>query len=235
MQINGDYGSYSHTSYDRNHNHHITQCLHEEKQEQHKEAAAGIKKDTLVGEKGQENLKQEVAFTHAGAAKSSGGVRKGVGFLKGVWDSMGEETDGGEKSQSAFSAWNDYGGTKGIAAVTSAIKQAFSSRIINRWESVREKIRVSISSTLKRFGKGSEAFAALADPKGHFAEKREADKGLSEKKEKSAGGKAEVTEAAYQPDSHLMDSYNKTGGYCQLNENLTYQKNPPRKNPGRDL
>lgn len=233
MQIKGDYGSYSHTGYDRHHNHHITQCLHEEKREQHKEMAAGIRKDTFAEEKGQETLKKEPVFTHARPEKYSGTIRKGVGFLKGVWDNMGEETDGAKKSRSAFSAWNDSDGVKGIAAVTSAIRQVFPGRIINRWEKVREKIKVSISSTLKRFGKGSEAFGALTDPKGHFAEKRETDKSLSERKEKDVRKTERVAEAPYQPDSHLMDSYNKRGAYCQLNENLTYQKNSSHKNlPG---
>lgn len=202
MQIQSDYNSYSGISYEQKHNHHITQCLHEEQQAHNKAAAsaAGSRKDTLPSGKSRNDLKEESTYIHEEAGRGPVGKKKGKGFVKGLWESLGEET------------------------VSSAIKQIFPYRIINKWENVREKIKVSVSTALKRFGREGAAFGALTDPKGHFRRKREADKQLEENKEKGTRQKEGAIPAAFLSDSHLMDSYSKTGAYCRLNENLTYQK-----------
>lgn len=222
MQIQSDYNSYSGTGYEQKHDHHITKCLHEEQQEYNKAAAAGIRKDAFSAEKSRKDLKKEITFTHEEARKQSVGTKKGKGFVKGLWDSLGEE--GENDRQGIFSSGGSHMGTRGIDAVSSAIKQIFPYRIINKWENVREKIRVSVSTALKRFGKDGAAFGALTDPKGHFTGKREADKQLEEDKEKDTRQKEGAIPTAFLSDSHLMDSYSKTGAYCRLNENLTYQK-----------
>lgn len=223
MQIQNDYNSYSNTGYEHRHKHHITKCLHEERQEQNKAAAAGIKKDAFTAETKKEDSQTEIVYTYKEEKKAASGMKKGIGFIRGIWDSMGEEGTG--ENRSVLSPFDSHDGIKGIEAVTSAVRQALSHRIVNRWESVREKIRTGISSTLKRFGRGGEAFGALTDPRGHFAGKREADKQTKESKERGTRQKEVSVSAAYMSDSHLMDSYSKTGAYCRINENLTYQKN----------
>ncbi len=222
MQIQSDYNSFSSTGYNQKHNHHITKCLHEEQSEQNKFGASGRKKDMVSADKSQEGFKQEIVYTHEEVQKSSGGVKKGMGFIKGIWDSMGDEKT--EEHKKISLSDSRYVGIRGIDAVSSAIKQIFPNRIVNKWESIREKIKVSISNTLKRFGKENEAFNALTDPKGRFTGKRETDRHLKESKEKSGREKEGEIPAALLSDSHLMDSYSKTGAYCRLNENLTYQK-----------
>lgn len=222
MKIQSNYNSYSGTGYEHNHTHHITKCLHEEKQEQHNGGAAGIKADSLsMGNPG-ESMKQETAYIQEEEQQHPVSKKKGMGLLKNIWDSMGDE--GEEARQGAFSSGSSPMGAKGIEALTSAMKQVFPYRIINKWKSVREKIKVGVNTALKRFGKGSTAFGALTDPRGHFTGKKETDKQLEESKEKGTRQKADPVSTVPLADSHLMDSYSKTGAYCRLNENLTYQK-----------
>ncbi|MDE7286107.1 MAG: hypothetical protein K2N55_04590, partial [Lachnospiraceae bacterium] len=46
-----------------------------------------------------------------------------------------------------------------------------------------------------------------------------------QKPENGTRRKVQDLRTAAMADTHLMDSYSKTGEYCRLNENLTYQKN----------
>lgn len=229
MQIQSDYNSYSSTGYEHKHTHHITKCLHEEKQEQHNGGAAGIKADSFSMENSRESMKQETVYVQGEEQKRTVSKKKGMGLLKEFWDAMGDE--GADDRQGVFSSGSSHVGVKGIDAVTSAIKQIFPYRIINKWESVREKIKVGVNTALKRFGKGSTAFGALTDPKGHFTGKKETGRQLEERKEKGTRQKEGPVPTVPLSDSHLMDSYSKTGAYCRLNENLTYQKKSASAKP----
>lgn len=203
MKIQGDYNSYSGTSYEHRHTQHITKHLQEKKQET--AYIQGEEQQRIVPEK------------------------KGMRLLKNFWDSMGDE--GEENRQGARSSGSGHMGVKGIEALTSAIKQMFPYRIINKWKSIREKIKVGVNTALKRFGKGSTAFGALTDLGGHFTGKKETDKQLEESKGKGTWQKADSVPTMPLADSHLMDSYSKTGAYCRLNENLTYQKKSTAAKP----
>ena len=221
MQIQGDYNSYSSSGYGHKHTHHITKCLHEEKKEQQNGGEAGIKADSFAADSSGKAVKQEMVYALGEEQKRTTLKKRGMGFVKNLWDAMGDE--GTDEQQREFLS-NGHAGMKGIDAVTSAIRQIFTYRIINKWEGVREKFKVSLSTALKHFGKGGTAFSALTDPKGHFTGKRETGRGLEENKEKGTRRNEDPVAAVPLSDSHLMDSYSKTGAYCRLNENLTYQK-----------
>ncbi|MDE7008885.1 MAG: hypothetical protein K2P07_12145, partial [Lachnospiraceae bacterium] len=47
---------------------------------------------------------------------------------------------------------------------------------------------------------------------------------IKKEDKKGTRGRKEEIITAQPADNHLMDSYSKTGNYCKLNENLTYQR-----------
>lgn len=232
MQIQSNYNSYSNTGYEQTHTHHITNCLHEEKTKRNNEGATGIKSDALKGDSYQSGLKPETVSLSQESNSSAVESKKGIGFLKAFWNSLGDEEK--EENQESLISSIRHSGLNGIAVVVSAIRQVISDRIISKWENVREKFKVSVKAAVKRFGEGSAAFGALTDPRGQSAGKNEADAQEQEERKKGAGSKEEPIDTAVLSDSHLMDSYSKTGAYCRLNENLTYQKKsaPPRPGDG---
>ena len=227
MQIQGNYNSYSSTGYEHKHNHHITNCLHEGQEKQLKDAAGGIMKDTFSGEKfsgdsGREDAKPEVTFTHTNPQKNISGEKKITSFLKGIWDAMGNE--GVKENQGIFSPDNERIDERNIDVSSSAVKQIFPYKIFSSLGNNREKLRVGISNTLKHFGRGGASFGALTNSGERFAGKRGDSKSLEESRKKGTRQKDGDIPTAFLQDSHLMDSYSKTGAYCRLNENLTYQK-----------
>ena len=119
-----------------------------------------------------------------------------------------------------------------IAEAVSAFQAAVSDRIAGRWGSVKEKIKVHIKSAFKHFGRNRD-FGTLSDPKGRSTGNREGQEPYDQKQGKGTRRKSPDLRTAAMADTHLMDSYSKTGEYCRLNENLTYQKNklaePPEK------
>lgn len=229
MQIRNDYNSYSGTGYQHSHTHHITECVHGEEQKKNDAGAMGMKQEAASYEKSNaqtEALSVNVVGdgTGKGADTRTGDFKAGVNFLKEAWDTLGKDSQSTQEgklpmhdSETAF--------RNGVNAVVSAIRQSLSYHIVNKWETLREKIKVSIHSSLKRFGKGSDAFAALADNGSQAAGEREMNRQQSmDKQVKGTRFRKEEIPTAYQTENHLMDSYTKNGEYCRLGENLTYQK-----------
>lgn len=231
MQIRGDYISYSNQNYD--HHHHITKCLHEDHHKQPEAGATGMKSETLSMQNAKEEMIQEPLNIYEDAKRlTSGNHKKGVGFFKGIWEAMGDEASG---SRPEISLWRrERIGTRVMAAVSAAVKLVIPYRVINSLADIREKIKTTARGALKRLGKKEEAFAALTDPKEHFTGKKGAEKRFQENKEKGTRTKDGAILSATMPDSHLMDSYSKTGAYCRLNENLTYQKKAALARPGKE-
>ena len=74
------------------------------------------------------------------------------------------------------------------------------------------------------FRRENDAFAALTDgqtPSG----KNNSGKEKSKDGQVTSTGKEDDIPTKVRSHSHLMDSYSRTGEYCQLNDNLTYGKN----------
>lgn len=237
MQIRNDFNAYSGTEYRQSHTHHITECIHEDKKKQPDTAAMGASGDASLPA-GRETVSEETTLDHiaSGTRKASGSGKARIGsLLKDAWEALGEEGQQAKREGNLLSA--GAGSLhNGLGAVVSAWKQSFSSHIVNKWEAVKEKIRVGIHSSLKRFQRGQDAFTALTDT-GSQTTGQKGMNGQRALEDKRRGTRAEKEEiqAAYRADSHLMDSYSKTGEYCRLNENLTYQKNPTAKRNGKPI
>ena len=224
MQIRNDFNAYSGTEYQQSHTHHVTECLHEDKKKQQSAAAMGTRKDTgLTAGRETVSDKMTVDRRESGNVKSSGRIKTGMGLLKDAWQALGEE---GQQEKDKSNRISDGTGIlhSGLNAVVSAWKQSFSSHIVNKWEAVKEKIRVGIHSSLKRFQKGKDAFAALTDTGSRQTGAKDSDRRQIADRDRSTGTKTENIQVAYRSDSHLLDSYSSTGEYCRLNENLTYHK-----------
>lgn len=221
MQIQGDY-SYSNNTYEHKHTHHITKCLHEEQHERQQTAAAGMKNDTLSMQSIRQEAEQEPLNLYETARKLTEGDGKDTGFFKGIWDAMGDEAaQSGQKT--SLSPVRRIG-VKTAAALSSVARLIIPYGMINNLENIKEKIKAGTRSILKRLGKKEEAFTALTDPKESFTGRKEGDRKPPEHKEKGTRMNAEFIPSVEIKDTHLMDSYSKTGAYCRLNENLTYQK-----------
>ncbi len=226
MQIRNDYNSFSHKGYEEDHAHHITKCLHEESHKRQEGAAAGIKKKAFSSmgkkEEGQDYMRGSIHST----GSRTGGLKKGPGLFKNFWDSMGDDNEKGDKEngpEKLFAMGREQAGS-GIEAASSLIRHGIPHWVAGKWENVREKIKTGLSAALKRFGRDKEAFSTLADPKGHFAGKKQTGGDNPEKTGKGTRLEEAEIPAAFRSDSHLMDSYSKTGEYCRLNENLVYPK-----------
>lgn len=227
MEIQNNYNTFSDRRYQESHTHHITKCLHEEEHTKSKTAAAGMKQDTLaLGEAGKEE--QENLFingTASGMKKRAGGLglKKGLDVIKGIWDSMGDEEKTMAAAEKGLVTGSEIAKDAGIDAASSQIRQGIAYRIVNRWESVRERLKTGLSTALKRFNRG-DAFGALTDPKGNFKGKKGSGRQGVERPARGTRQRKPDILTASLAESHLMDSYSKTGEYCQINENLTYHK-----------
>lgn len=175
MQIRNDFSNFSGREYHNSHTHHITKCLHEEEHKKHDGGDFGIRKETVQQDKGTEHKTQQDVFFeyNAGTGRQKTPMKKGLGMLKGIWDSMGQEEP--ERIKEAPAA-----GQKGllhshIAEAASAFQAAVSDRIAGRWGSVKEKIKVHIKSAFKHFGRNRD-FGTLSDPKGRSTGNREGTK-----------------------------------------------------------
>ncbi len=227
MQIRNDFNSYSGTEYRQSHTHHITKCLHEEETKKPDGGGTGVKMDVLSSNSAQEKGRQVSTHLYGEEApKPKTRVKKGLKFVKDMWDAMGDEkeTDGKEALMT-----DGREPLEGTDAASSTVRQGLPHYIVNKWEQVREKVKTALSAALKRFGKGSGAFGALTDPGNGKERNREP---FTEKDKKGTRKSSQVTITAAYEDSHLMDSYSKNGKYCRLGENLTYQRNTPEKKPG---
>lgn len=229
MRIDNDTTSYTGGQLTHSHHHHITKCLMEEEESSKRQAGAmGIKKDTYqAGSTGTSQEQTDPVGIGLSEARRSGRFKIGKGFVRDIWDAMGDEGTSAKKGTSplhAQAADQHTRGIHGVNAMVSAFRQNLSSYVVNKWEYVREKIRTGIHTSLKRFGKDKDGFTMLSDA-GH---QTDGQKGTKEwkREEMQKGtrvGKDEIP-TAYPSDNHLMDSYSKTGEYCKLNENLTYQR-----------
>ncbi|MDE7287636.1 MAG: hypothetical protein K2N55_12455, partial [Lachnospiraceae bacterium] len=174
MQIRNDFNTFSGREYHNSHTHHITKCLHEEEHKKHETGALGTRNDTSDADTGAgQKAQQDVVFAHGtGLGRQNVSMKKGLGMLKGIWDSMGDEE--AEKSEEASAP-----GQKGffhnpITAAVFAFQSAVSDRIVSKWEGTRDKIKVHIKSAFRRFGRDRESFGALSDPKGRFTKNGDA-------------------------------------------------------------
>lgn len=229
MQIQNDYNPHSGLNYEPAHTHHITKCLHEEEHIKQQTGAAGIKNKALSFDAAQEQKGLDGFYEYgSGIHREIGGGRGKPGVIREFWDSLGEEKEKG--AENILAAWekekeSSQMHTAGISAVSSAIRQIVPNFVITKVGNVREKIKAGIGAALKRFGKREDAFGALSNPGSYFGGKRKGKEEISEKTGKGTRRANQEIITATISDSHLMDSYSKTGRYCRLNENLIYQKN----------
>jgi len=165
-----------------------------------------------------------------GQKKQEAGLKKGMEFIRQFWDSMGEENQGTEEASGPVEEGRpkeDAAG--GIFAVSSAIRNLFPSYITEKWEEVKDRVKESAGAAFRSFHKRKDAFLALSDPGRRFRGKKE------EKQRRQEGAGRRIRNprpeglSAAASDTHLMDSYSKTGEYCRLNENLSYRREQRRE------
>lgn len=227
MQIQNNYHSFSDAGYQNPHTHHFTKCLHEEEHHRQTGAAGGMRGDALESlSQEQKKDQEELSLSGFEGERKAGGLKRGLGRIKGIWEAMGDE---GKEEAAKISSLQNPSQMSGIqentAGVSSLIRQGLPARIINKWEYVRGKIKTGIKAALKRFGRDKDAFETLSDPKGRFAGKKEAGEQYPQKPGNGTRKQKNDLLTTAMEDTHLMDSYSKKGEYCRLNENLTYQKN----------
>lgn len=222
MQIRSDYHSHSGMNYRNSHTHHMTKCLHEDESKQQKLPESGAKnnafqekeKGTFTRDEGYSYGENSPGAMESAEGKAAGAPLGKTGFFKKMWEALGEEGQPGENARTAA----------GANIAISSIRQLLPAYFVNKWESVREKIKVGVGAALKRFKKENDTFAALTDPREHSAGKKGREGRLPRKEEKVLRrGNVEII-SEVPMDGHLMDSYSKTGEYCKLNENLTFRK-----------
>lgn len=222
MRIDNDTASYSGSQLAHSHTHHITKCLYEEETAKKSGAGAGISKDIYQAAEmtSEEDLKGIglASMTNERVKKAS---RPGTNLIRGIWDAMGD--DDSSLKENILSVYDRDGENRGVRAMLSAVRQNISSYIVNKWEAVREKIKVGTDSARMHFGRNRNGFAMSSD----LGRQTAGNNPKSwEKDDKNKGTRREQEEipSAYQADNHLMDSYSKNGEYCKINENLTYHK-----------
>ncbi len=104
---------------------------------------------------------------------------------------------------------------KEAMGIVAYIRDFWTDKIVKPMISAKNKIKTMPTELIRKFGKGKEAFASLAEEGHKFGQH-----GKGEKKK----GKHEEIETMLPDNAHLTDSYNKSGRYCQIQDNLTYQK-----------
>lgn len=223
MQIQNNYNSYSGTEYHKSHTHHITECLYDQEEKPQEKAGTAAGKNSAAAQEayGKSEAEQMAFYDYNGTVrKQEPEVKKGVGLLRQFWDSMGEE--GKEAQGAAGTAGESRPGEdmgRGIYGVSSAIRHLLPAYVTQKWETVRDRVKAKAETAFRNFNKKKDAFLALSDFGGRFRGKKEE----KPKQRKSAGrGKPEILTVA--ADSHLMDSYSKSGEYCRLNDNLSYRR-----------
>ena len=209
MQVQNNYNLYHNQSNHKSHTHHITECMHEEEVKK-REGDIGSKNSTSSYQKG-DVAKAAVEYVASFSVEEMSVSKKksGVSTLKGYWDMLGEE----QESENAFDLKNSL--FNGIHGVAISIQGFFTNKVVNRFVTVKNRIKAMPSSLIKQFGKGKDAFSALTGGNTTFGQKNP----NARDKERS-----EPINTLKPTNEHLMDSYNKTGAYCQLQDNLTYQK-----------
>ena len=233
MQIRNDYTSYQGMNNSRNnHNHYVTDGFYEEVAKKTESGAVGQGSFSPSGEeKKEENSRnsQNISIElHTAAARESKSTRK-VSLARQFWDYLGDEkSEGQNTAKNPFSIKQVV--MNGVSSVAAAFRQSFPYRIVNKWVAARENIKTGVTAVLKRFGRGREAFAALAD--GHMPSgKREGQNTGKQQKGPLTTRRGAVEVTIQEPvHNHLMDSYTKNGEYCQLNDHLSYRKPVSNRN-----
>ncbi len=221
MQIQNNYDTHSDSGYQKSHTHHITKCMYEEGTKKREAGASNIKNNPDMKQYTREAVEGKVYEYGQNQTRQINRTQK-RSFIRGFWDSLGDEGGGKETGE----AWDKEEAEKlaGANMISSVIRQMLPHYVINKWESVREKLKVGVGVALKRFKKEQDDFGALPDPKGRFSKKRDKSGRLLENMGKGTRKKKVEIITPDASESYLMDSYSKTGEYCQLNENLTYRK-----------
>lgn len=222
MKVRNDYNSFQNSNYNQSqsHTHHITECQFEAKQSKLAGELTGAKKEAVSVK--DQNSRQDLNSLFNHKIQTDESKSRGIGRLKNLWDSLADE-EGQNKEKKNLSS--NEKALSGISGAATAFQEMFPERIINKWQAVREKLKVNVSAALKKFGKGREAFSALADSGTRSKGKRNGNSGKSDKwGQVSVKRDQDQLSMKILTNSHLMDSYSKSGEYCQLNENLTYQK-----------
>ena len=212
MQIRNDYNPGQGQAYSQAHTHHITECLHEEKDKNKQMPKAAGTGQYQKGDAAKAAIEYVASFSVQEMSVNAG--KKSRGGIKGFWDSLG---DNGENAKD-FDVRQMV--LSGIHAAGAVVAGFWERRIANPVLKTKEKMKTIPSQAISQFGKGKEAFHALLNGGMKF--------GGGRSKEKEQSKNAEIK--AKQPeDHHLMDSYNRSGDYCRLPENLTYQKPKDKK------
>lgn len=209
MQIGNNYNGYQNSSYGHSHTHYITECVHEEEPKKREGGMTGTDKTNTYkrGDAAKQAMEYIASFSVEEISHNK--EKKRIGTLKGFWDSLGEDKEG----QGTIDLRQNF--MNGIHAAVANVQSLFSEKVVHRLVAVREKLKAAPTATIQKFGKGKETFDALLGGSTTFGQKNPDNK----KKDKE-----EEIKTKQPVNTHLMDSYNRMGGYCQLNENLTYQK-----------
>lgn len=223
MQIRSEYTSFQNKS-SHGHTHHITECMHDEHTSKKLEAGGGPAKGTGQAQNKALEYSKDGDFYQMNvpiSQKEGTGRTKGSSLIKGFWDALGEEGTAGEKNVAAIFKENLLSGVHGAA---DAVKNAFHRQITDRIVYVRDKIKISTEKALSRFSKGRHSFASLTGGETSSKRRQPDRKNREEQLSLSSAAKKEEIPMKALKHSHLMDSYSRRGEYCQINENLTYQK-----------
>lgn len=223
MQIRNDYTSFQNRNYQESHTHHVTECLKDDQVKQKEgafsadEGDPGVKNSTVTfskdGDTYRMSAEQVTDLNRTG--------KTGTGIFKNFWDALGEETSG--EKENTLNMWRDHL-LSGIHGAAASIRDTFYHQVVERVQSVPVKVKAVLRSVGARLRRGEDAFSSLTDGQTSSGKNDSA-------KERSKSTKtASVRKESDAPmkvlrHSHLMDSYSRTGEYCQLNDNLIYGKN----------
>ncbi len=224
MQVRNDY-TYQNQNYEHAHSHNITDCLHEETKKKQGQVAGGSKAESSIGTHRQQrtdSMELSYMIQHGREVQKE----KNIGFskLKGFWESLGEES--GEKAQKVPLSIKErvFSHVQGIVhSAQTAVHSLFQKKLLHSVTVISKKIKMEISTALRRFKRGKDNFTALTE-EGMTSGQNAYGRRNGQKGQVATNKKEEEVPLAKLSNSHLMDSYSKTGAYCQLNENLTYQK-----------
>lgn len=207
MQIRNDYQPRQGQAYSQSHSHYITECIHEEESRKRQGGTTGKTTAYQKGDAAKAAVEYVASFSVEGMSANQN--KKKTGPIKGFWDSLGDEKAGDNTFDVRQTVLN------GIHGAATAIQTFWDKSVVRRATAVKDKAKAMPSQAIRQFGKGKEAFSALLS--GGMTFKGGKFKGKHQREKEEIQIK--------QPENyHLMDSYNKSGNYCQLHENLTYQK-----------
>lgn len=228
MQIQTNYNSRSGEKYSKPHARHTEERFQDYEEKARGGGEAAGRKESLPpgGRPVKSDAEEGVIYERSNRQTKQEDVipkGKGKGMLRQIWDSMGDEkqmpleTEPLEEGR----AGEDE---RGIFAVSSSIRNLIPSYITEKWEEVKDRVKESAGAAFEKFNKSKDAFLALSDPGRRFLGKKEE----RQKREERAGRrtkrpKPEILLAATS-DTHLTDSYSKSGEYCKLNDHLTYNR-----------